>query len=89
MLALYLRRKVINLDLAVQIVEEAQALMQGNEYESLSKPVLDLVSQSHCSAYDCEFVALAQSLSVPLITTDKQVLSEFPSTALSLDSFAS
>jgi predicted nucleic acid-binding protein len=88
-LALYLRQKVITLDLALRIIEEAHLLMQGNEYESLSRPVLRLVSRSRCSAYDCEFVALAQSLSVPLITTDKQILSEFPKTAVSLELFVS
>ena len=69
-LALYLRRKIIRLDFAIRIAEEARLLMQGNEYESFSSQVLHLVSQSRCSAYDCEFLALAQSLGVPLITTD-------------------
>ena len=35
-------------------------------------------------AYDCEFVALADDLRLPLITTDKKILSEFPSVALSI-----
>jgi len=50
---------------------------------------LSLVSSSHCSPYDCEFVALAQQLGVPVVTSDSQILSEFPATAVSLDAFVS
>jgi predicted nucleic acid-binding protein len=39
------------------------------------------VARSKCSAYDCEFVALAQGLKVPLITTDRKLVREFPRTA--------
>jgi predicted nucleic acid-binding protein len=88
-LALYLRQEVISFDLALNIAEEAELLMQGKEYELSSSEVLGLVAESHCSAYDCEFVALAQSFRVPLVTSDKRILSEFPKTAISLDSFVS
>jgi hypothetical protein len=40
-----------------------------------------------CSAYDCEFVALARDLDVPLITIDKQVIDRFPQVAVSLDAY--
>jgi predicted nucleic acid-binding protein len=39
------------------------------------------------SAYDCEFVALASALSVPLVTADKAVLKAFPRQALTIDAF--
>jgi len=45
------------------------------------------VLASDCSAYDCEYVALAQDLDVPLVTTDRQVLREFPKIAVSLEKF--
>ncbi len=38
-------------------------------------------------AYDCEFVALARDLNVPLVTSDKQVLTQFPDVATSLATF--
>ena len=46
---------------------------------------LGAVTISTCSAYDCEFVALARDLQIPLITVDRQILNDFPETAISLD----
>jgi predicted nucleic acid-binding protein len=88
-LAVYLHREAISLDVALKIAEEAEFLMEGKEYEISSSEVLNLVTESHCSAYDCEFIALAQSFRVPLVTSDKRILSEFPKTAVSLESFVS
>ena len=42
-----------------------------------------------CSAYDCEFVALALDLKVPLVTSDKKVLKAFKGTAIALHEFLS
>jgi len=86
-LALYLRRKLLSLETAQQIMDEATSLMLGHEYNVASPRVLELVAMSNCSAYDCEFVALAQDLDVPLVTVDRQVLNQFPTTAKSLDDF--
>ena len=57
-------------------------------YNVSSEKVLELACDSGCTAYDCEYVALAQELGVPLVTTDKQVLRAFPKTAVSLEKFA-
>jgi predicted nucleic acid-binding protein len=63
---------------------EAESLLSGNEYEMDSLDVLTLVRDSDCSAYDCEFVALAKRLGVDLVTMDKKVLRAFPAIAKSL-----
>ncbi|MDH3973025.1 MAG: type II toxin-antitoxin system VapC family toxin [Deltaproteobacteria bacterium] len=86
-LAHYLRKKLLNLDDVMTILEEAEALMSGKEYELSSRQVMQLVNKSDCSAYDCEFVALARHLNVPLITADKKILREFPDDAQSLEVF--
>jgi len=86
-LALYLRRRLLSLAEAQQIMDEALGLMSGQEYEVTSAHVLLLVAASPCSAYDCEFVALAQDLDVPLVTVDKQILEQFPAVAVSLENF--
>ena len=42
--------------------QRAEALLIGREYEMDFYDVLALVRKSDCSAYDCEFVALAVRL---------------------------
>lgn len=86
-IALCLRRGFVSLAQALQLTEQAETLMYGGECEVTSSRVLSLVAASQCSAYDCEFVALAQDLAVPLVTSDNRILSEFPSTAVSLEDF--
>jgi len=77
-LATYLCENPIALEDTLSILEEAEALMRGGEYEVVSAQVLRLSASSGCSAYDCEFVALAYDLDVPLVTVDKQLLVQFP-----------
>jgi predicted nucleic acid-binding protein len=86
-LALYIRNKLMTLEAAQQIMKEALELIQDREYEVASHLVLNLAAASGCSAYDCEFVALAKDLGLPLITVDKQILKQFPETAISLNQF--
>jgi predicted nucleic acid-binding protein len=88
-LALYIRKDILSLEDAVRIMETATTLMQGNEYEVASLQVLRLVAGSTCSAYECEFVALAQDLNIPLVTVDKRILEQFPKYTISLDEFVS
>jgi predicted nucleic acid-binding protein len=82
-----LRKNIVNLELAIEIVGEAELLMESDEYSVGSLDILRLAAQSRCSAYDCEFVALARELNIPLVTTDKHILSDFPETAVRLDEF--
>ncbi len=86
-LAMYIRQGRLPLEDAHQIMNEALGLMYGQEYEVTSLRVLSLAASSTCSAYDCEFVALAQDLNLPLVTVDRQILYQFPETAISLGSF--
>ncbi len=88
-LALYLRLSLLSLDQALRLIQEAELLMRGGEYEVGSIQVLSLASTSGCSAYDCEFVALAQDLRVRLVTSDRKLLNAFPADTISLDEFVS
>jgi predicted nucleic acid-binding protein len=88
-LALYLRKEIISFDQAVLIQKEAESLMDGNEFEVNSIDILQLVNESSCSAYDCEFVSLAMNLKTTLVTADKKIISEFPEIATTLDLFLS
>ena len=86
-LALYTHNNYLSLGQAHQIMREAMLLMQGREYEIVSFHVLELVASSNCSAYDCEFVALAEDLKTSLVTVDKKILKEFSQIVVSLDAF--
>ena len=86
-LAMFIRQGKLTSEKAMEFMNEAETLMQGEEYQVESGRVIKLIDSSKCSAYDCEFVALAQHLNVPLVTSDTQILNEFPDTALSIESY--
>ena len=86
-LSFYVRKEIITLAEAIQIFETAESLLLDKEYEVNSVQVLKLAQESGCSAYDCEFVNLAQDLDVPLITMDKKVLSNFKQTAITIENY--
>ena len=75
--ALYLRKGLIDLSEALMIVEKAEQMMNDKQYQVNSVQVLHHVSQSSCSSYDCEFVSLAKELDLNLVTMDKKLLQEF------------
>lgn len=82
------RKKALTLEDAIQIVGEAERSMVGREYSVVSHEVLRLAARSGCSAYDCEYVALAQDLGIRLVTVDHQLLRAFPLIAVTPDVFA-
>ena len=84
-LSLYLRKGLLTLAEVMLILEQAEELLGDHEYEVPSADIMQLVNQSECSAYDCEFVALAKYLGVPLVTADKKLLRAFPGIAKSLE----
>ena len=83
-LAGYMRRKTLTFDQACAVQNEAENLLDGSEFEVDSHVVLELVRDSECSAYDCEFIALATKLNTKLVTMDKKVLRAFPKRAVAL-----
>jgi predicted nucleic acid-binding protein len=83
-LAGYLRRKAITFEQANSLQREAESLLEGAEFEVESLTVLELVRDSDCCAYDCEFIALTMKLDTKLITMDKKLLRAFPKRAIAL-----
>lgn len=83
-LAGYMRRKAISFEQASSLQREAEGLLEGAEFEVESSTVLELVRDSDCSAYDCEFIALAMRLDTKLVTMDKKLLRAFPKRAIAL-----
>jgi predicted nucleic acid-binding protein len=88
-LALYLRKNILNLNDVLLITQQAEKLLSDNTYEVSSPQVMELVNDSSCSAYDCEFIALAKHLDIPLITADKKLLHWFPTIAKTVESYIS
>lgn len=87
-LATLVRRNALTLNAALNIVTEAEGWLQGREYTINSSVVLQLADTSRCTAYDCEFISLAQDLGIPLVTADGQLLKAFPSVTVSPSQFA-
>lgn len=83
-LAGYMRRGKLTFEQAHALQCEAEDLLGGAEYEADSRSVLELVRDSECSAYDCEFVALAMKLGTKLVTMDGKVLRAFPGVSVAL-----
>jgi predicted nucleic acid-binding protein len=81
-----LRRGDVSLETALQIVEGVEGQMRGREFSVPSPQVLARVEESECSAYDCEFVVLADELGVSLVTSDARLLKSFPAVARALGS---
>jgi predicted nucleic acid-binding protein len=72
---------------ACAVLANAETLLKNQEYLVASPDVLALAIQSGCTAYDCEYVALAEALNVPLVTEDREVLRAFPTRAVSPEQF--
>jgi predicted nucleic acid-binding protein len=83
-LAGYMCRGTLTFEQARDLQVEAESLLTGSEHEVDSQRVLELVRDSDCSAYDCEFVALALRLDTKLVTMDAKLLQAFPGRAVSL-----
>ncbi len=79
----------MTLDDAVEVMDVATELMQGREYAVESADVLNLALSSSCSAYDCEFIALAQELGGRLVTADRRIRRSFVDVTSSLVDFGS
>lgn len=88
-LAVQVRDRGLELDEAMEVAGEAERLMNGREHLVDAGHVLRLAKASGLSAYDCEFVALAEALSVPLVSADRQLVRALPSVATSPEAFGS
>ena len=69
-----MRRQAITLELAIGLQAEAESLLANAEHHVDSRLVLELARGSGCTAYDCEFVALAMKL----VTMDGKLHKAFP-----------
>jgi len=68
-----------------RIMAAAEAGLAGREHHLPSDRVFRVTEQSRLSAYDSEFVTLAEILNVPLVTEDRAILAAFPQRAIGVE----
>ncbi|MBA3580143.1 MAG: type II toxin-antitoxin system VapC family toxin [Gemmatimonadaceae bacterium] len=83
----YMTAGWMTLEEASQLIERAEDRLAGNEYAVSSDHVLALVAATRCSAYDAEYVALAQASSTTLVTSDRKLRGLFPTVARKPEEF--
>jgi len=81
------RRHEMREEQAIRAAERAVHVLKGDQIPVAMPDVLELALRSGCTAYDCEFVAVAKELEATLVTSDRQLLSAFPETAVSPEAF--
>lgn len=77
----HIRAGNVNLNAAVTGLRTTERVLGRREFIVATDRVLPLAESSGCSTYDCEYVALALELSLPLYTLDRQLLEAFPDLA--------
>lgn len=83
-LATYVRAKHMDAADAVALYRRAADIIGSDEYDTDTMDVLRLAKASGYSAYDCEFVSLAEYLDVKLVTADAKLAKAFKSRAVLL-----
>ena len=83
-LATHVRAGKLELADALAMYSRASAILGPDQYDVDTLEVLRLLSESGCSAYDCEYVALAWFLDVALVTADAKLLTAFRGRARAL-----
>jgi predicted nucleic acid-binding protein len=83
----YLRDGSLSAAQIARIMSATEEALAGREHLVPGDKVLEIAAATRLSAYDCEFVALASVLSVPLVTADKAVLRAFPRRAVTMEAF--
>ena len=75
------------LGMAERIWTDAEDLMRGSEYVAEMRRVLHLAVDKSVTAYDTEYVLLAQCLGIPCVTEDGPLQKAFPGTAVPMAAF--
>jgi predicted nucleic acid-binding protein len=80
-LVTYHRLGKIEFDLCLQLMNQAERIMERRSYTIESETILEVAARTGCSGYDAEFVALAEQLNLPLVTYDEAILQRCQSVA--------
>lgn len=84
-----IRSQAINVGDALAAWQNGLEVVGGREQDVPMEAALKLAAANQISAYDAQFVALAQLLGIWLVTEDRQLQRKFPEMACSLSQFLS
>ena len=88
-LVTYQRRGMLTLEQCQERLDHTQRFMQVAQCDVDMSATLTVATQYAITAYDAQYVALAQSLNAPLITEDKKLRQAVPWIAFSMHDFLS
>ena len=83
-LAGYLRAEKLTTGDSERAVQHAARCLLGGEHAVSDHAALELVARTKCTAYECEYAALALSLGTILVTEDKALRAALPNVCRSL-----
>ena len=86
-LATYQRREVQALKQCKKLLEPAERFMQVAQCEVKMDAALSVAAKYNLTGYDAQYVALAQSLNVLLVTEDRKLREAVPGIAFSMQEF--
>jgi predicted nucleic acid-binding protein len=87
-LATAMRLKSLRLPAALAAFSAAEDLVADADLMPSTEECLRLAARGGVSAYDAEFVLVAERLGVPLVTADRKLAKAFPGLAVSPEAFA-
>jgi predicted nucleic acid-binding protein len=77
----YVRVRAITEQTAENLLFHSLQIMKGAEQDAPSKDALTIATTHKISAYDAEYLAIAQQLGIPLITYDRKLVKAAPGIA--------
>jgi predicted nucleic acid-binding protein len=83
-----MRVRGLALDGALAVLAAAESLVADAEVEPSNEQRLRMAARGGVSAYDAEFVCVAEALGVPLVSADRRLARAFPGHVLSLEEAA-
>ena len=86
-LATLVRARRVSASTATEALRRGLTTFGTREHAVDAERAMQLAISSGCTAYDCEFICVAEQLAALVITYDKAVLRAFPKLAMSPDDF--
>jgi predicted nucleic acid-binding protein len=86
-LATYQRRGILTLEQCQELLNHANRFITHAQCEVNFAAALEIAAKHGISGYDAQYVALAASLSVPLISEDRKLQQAMPDVVISMQQF--